>query len=115
MNASFLLAKNLKNLRLTKGLSQGELAKKIGVSKNTIFLIESQKSWIRKETLLALSKFFDVSSDSFFAPDGLSKLASDLSVKKESKKSRPQPVEAIKEIKSLLKIIELELKASTIK
>ena len=45
MSEDEVLAKKLRAYRYKKGLSQEELAKQIGVSKETI------RSWIRKETI----------------------------------------------------------------
>lgn len=41
MNDTLLLKNNLKNIRTEKGLSQAQLAKMVGVSRNTISSIET--------------------------------------------------------------------------
>lgn len=56
-------ARNLKALRLEKGLGQATLAKEIGVSCGIISLWENEKREPTKHYLVLLAKFFDVSLD----------------------------------------------------
>lgn len=58
---SIQLGKNIKKLRIEKGLKQIELAKKIGVSCNTISMIERGKINIGIERLLYFTCIFEVS------------------------------------------------------
>lgn len=57
-------AKNLKELRLERGLGQVELAKSIGVSKGIISLWENGKREPTMYYLILLAKFFEISIDS---------------------------------------------------
>ena len=57
-------AKNLKELRLERGLGQVELAKSIGVSKGIISLWENGKREPTMYYLILLAKFFETSIDS---------------------------------------------------
>ena len=54
---------NLKTLRITAGLGQVELANKLGVSKGIISLWENGLREPSMSSLIALSKFFNVSID----------------------------------------------------
>ena len=53
----------MKELRLEKGLRQIDLANKINVSQQTISRIEKGENSFPAETLVQLSKYFQVSSD----------------------------------------------------
>lgn len=53
----------IRELRKKKGMSQTELAEKIGVSLNTMSKIESDKSDIPSESLKKVSEIFEVSAD----------------------------------------------------
>jgi len=54
---------NLKELRLEKELGQVELAKAIGVSKGVISLWENGLREPNMNSLISLSKFFNISID----------------------------------------------------
>ena len=56
-------AENLKSLRLSKDISQAELANKIGVSAGIISLWEHQKREPLMHSLLVLATYFGVSID----------------------------------------------------
>ena len=53
----------LKELRLEKSLTQSQLAKEIGASKQNISDWETGKSETNFETLVKIAKFFKVSTD----------------------------------------------------
>lgn len=53
----------IKELRKDKGISQAELAKKTGLSTGCIGMLEIGKQGPTASTLIALSKFFQVSTD----------------------------------------------------
>lgn len=53
----------LKNLRMSKGLSQEELSNKFGVSTSTIGMYETNKREPNFELLKEFAKFFNVSTD----------------------------------------------------
>lgn len=55
--------KNLKELREKKGLSQLQLAMKLGLNQNTISRYESGQREADYQTLIMLADFFDVSID----------------------------------------------------
>ena len=55
--------KNLKALRENKGLSQLQLALKLGMSQNTISRYENCQREADYQTLILLADFFDVSID----------------------------------------------------
>ncbi len=57
------LAKNVKNLRNRKGLSQEELAENSGLSQRTIQRIENGETEPRGDSLIRLAKTFGVSPD----------------------------------------------------
>ena len=58
-----IFIKRLKEIRKDKGLSMSELANKIGVSTNTISRWERGERIPNLEALVALAKFFKVSTD----------------------------------------------------
>ncbi len=55
--------KNLKKLRESKGLSQMQLALKLGMNQNTISRYENGEREADYQTLILLADFFDVSID----------------------------------------------------
>ena len=57
------LATNLTRLRAGKGLSQGQLALAVGLSRNTITDIELSRVNVIQDTLDTLATFFHVSTD----------------------------------------------------
>ncbi len=58
-----LLGKRIKQLRVQKGLSASELAKRIGLSRPALSLVETGKRGISIEIAKKLSEFFNVSVD----------------------------------------------------
>ena len=61
------LGEKIKELRLEKGLSQTQLANKIGVSQKGIDYWERNVNEPKASYLIALVKFFEISYDEFFA------------------------------------------------
>lgn len=62
-DAKFVLAKRLVDLRVKNGISQEELAKKIGITRQSLSLYEKSERTINIDILLRISKVFDVSAD----------------------------------------------------
>ena len=60
---------DIKERRLERGLSQAELAKAMGVSRQTINSIETQKYTPSLPLALALGRFFDVRVEEMFDGD----------------------------------------------
>ncbi|HDZ0143471.1 TPA: helix-turn-helix transcriptional regulator [Staphylococcus aureus] len=59
-----MLGRNIKLLRISENLSQDDLAKKIKVSKQSIYVWEKGEVLPDCENLMILSKHFDISIDS---------------------------------------------------
>ncbi|HDH6622200.1 TPA: helix-turn-helix transcriptional regulator [Staphylococcus aureus] len=59
-----MLGRNIKLLRISENLSQDDLAKKIKVSKQSIYVWEKGEVLPDCENLMILSKYFDISIDS---------------------------------------------------
>lgn len=57
------IGQRIKELRVSKKLSQKELAEKLGVSRGNVGDWESEKSKPGADALLALSRFFGVTAD----------------------------------------------------
>ena len=58
-----MLNRNIRTLRLRRGLNQTELASALGVSKQTVSNWENDNILPSVDMLLRLSKFFSVSTD----------------------------------------------------
>lgn len=58
-----VFAKRLKELREERKLSQNQLAKLIGVTHTAIRLWELNERTVNADAIIALAKFFNVSSD----------------------------------------------------
>ncbi|HCY8303650.1 TPA: helix-turn-helix transcriptional regulator [Staphylococcus aureus] len=59
-----MLGRNIKLLRISENLSQDDLAKKIKVSEQSIYVWEKGEVLPDCENLMILSKYFDISIDS---------------------------------------------------
>jgi len=68
-----MIAKTLKKLRKSTGLSQPQLAKKIGVANSTISFWENGITKPKGSYIIILAKFFDVSTDYLLGLDDSSK------------------------------------------
>ena len=62
-NDSIKLGKNMKRIRINKGLSQGDIFRSLGVSRGFISNIESGKTNPTLSTIAKLAKALGVSSD----------------------------------------------------
>lgn len=60
------IGKNIKNLRLERGLSQEKLAEYVNLSREHLSCIERGKYSINLETLYNISEFFDIDIKHFF-------------------------------------------------
>jgi len=56
-------AEILKDLRIDKGLSQSELARKTGLNQSTITLWEASKSLPNLDSMIIIADYFGVSLD----------------------------------------------------
>lgn len=61
-----VLAKNVKQLREAHGLTLDQLGEAIGVSRQQIWNIENEKSWITLDKIEKLAKHFNVEEDLLF-------------------------------------------------
>jgi transcriptional regulator with XRE-family HTH domain len=61
-----IFSRNLKKYRESEGLTQDELAKKIGATPQTIWALENGKSWVSSKTLESLSRELRVEDSAFF-------------------------------------------------
>lgn len=61
------LAKNIRELRVAKGLTQEQLAGRCEVSEQTIQLYESEKRWISSSMVTAIAKALKVDEEALFA------------------------------------------------
>lgn len=63
------LSKNIEHLRKRAGISQEELGKQIGVSKQTVCLYETGRREPRISTLIIIARYFAVSVDDLLVKD----------------------------------------------
>ena len=61
---------DVRQLRSERGLSQGELAQKLGVSRQTINAIENDRYTPTLGLAIAIARFFDKSVEEVFHADG---------------------------------------------
>jgi len=70
MNEREILAKNLRQYRQVKGLTQKDLAAKIGLSKDTISKIETSKqNNVGLKYLVSICRHLDISIEQLFLED----------------------------------------------
>lgn len=55
----------IKHIRVSKGVSQKDMAKKFGISQNYLSLIESNKKTPSNETLTEFARHLNISKDAF--------------------------------------------------
>ncbi len=65
-----MISDNIKKYRKENNLSQDELAEKLGVSRQSISLWETGQTQPTIENIIALSRIFNVSTDSILDNDG---------------------------------------------
>lgn len=63
------LGKNLKKLRLAKGLSQEQLTETVGLERETISSIEVGRAYTSSEVLASFCNFFEVEPGAFYNPN----------------------------------------------
>jgi len=99
MSERAILGKNIKSLRQAKGLTQKELARKVGLTSDTISKIESEKQEnIGSKHLISICRELDVSMEELFMADPETKF-----IKLVFSKQNIRSVERIiNEIKSIL-------------
>ncbi|MCM1338513.1 MAG: helix-turn-helix domain-containing protein [Muribaculaceae bacterium] len=61
-----ILGKNIKTLRLSKNLTQEQLAEIVGLERKSITAIETGASFTSSDVLAKLSNYFNVELDFFF-------------------------------------------------
>lgn len=76
------LGKNLKNLRIAKGLSQEKLAEFIGLERETISSIEVGRAFTSSEVLASFSNFFMVEPSYFLKSNFIEQTQKILDIKK---------------------------------
>ena len=57
------ISKRLRQLRVERGLTQGELAERLGIARNSIFSYETSRRVPDIDVLAKLAEFFEVTSD----------------------------------------------------
>lgn len=73
MKITEVLASNIRALREHRGLTLEELGKMIGVSKQAIWNIENQQSWITLDKIEKLAMFFGIEQHELFSATNLKK------------------------------------------
>ena len=61
-----IIGKKIKELRIEKGLSQEQLAKKLNISRSALALYETAKRQVPNELLPEIASFFNVTIDYIF-------------------------------------------------
>jgi len=61
-----VLANNIISLRLAHKMSASELARQIGVTRQAIYNIENESSWVSLEKIEALAKVFGIEQHELF-------------------------------------------------
>ena len=76
------LGKNLKKLRLAKGLSQEQLAETVGLERETISSIEVGRAYTSSEVLASFCNFFEVEPGAFYTPNYIEHSEKERDIKK---------------------------------
>lgn len=61
-----IVGNNIKTIRLSRGMTQEQMAEKLNRSVNFVSLIELGKSGMSIETIIAICNILDISSESLF-------------------------------------------------
>lgn len=61
-----IIGNNIKTIRLSRGITQEQIAEKLNRSVNFVSLIELGKSGMSVETIIAICNILDISSESIF-------------------------------------------------
>lgn len=61
-----IIGSNIKTIRLSKGITQEQIAEKLNRSVNFVSLIELGKSGMSGQTIIALCNILDISTESIF-------------------------------------------------
>lgn len=61
-----IIGNNVKTIRLSRGVTQEQMAEKLNRSVNFVSLIELGKSGMSVETIIAICNILDISSESIF-------------------------------------------------
>lgn len=61
-----IIGNNIKTIRLSRGMTQEQMAEKLNRSVNFVSLIELGKSGMSVETIIAICNILDISSESIF-------------------------------------------------
>ena len=105
------LGLRLKHLRIEKGLTQEELAEKVGLKKPTISCYESDKRQPDYNTLMKLADIFGVTIDGLLGRGDLFPLTDDERTFLDHYKSLP--VKEKNEAESYLKFLKIKREASS--
>ena len=65
-NVLEIIGNNIKAIRLSRGMTQEQMAEKLNRSVNFVSLIELGKSGMSVETIIAICNILDISSESIF-------------------------------------------------
>ncbi len=63
-------AERLKELRMDKGLSIAALAKEVGIGSSSLCRWENEQADVKGSQLIALAKYFDVTTDYLLGLEG---------------------------------------------
>jgi transcriptional regulator with XRE-family HTH domain len=107
-----LIGARLKKIRLARGLSQAQLAEKIGVTRETITAYESGRARLLDDVILSLAKALTTSADELLGlkkSDTVSTDAPSVQVARRMQRIKKLPAA---EQKAILKNIDMFLKAA---
>lgn len=69
LKVSKVLATNIKRLRESRGLTLEELGSRVGVSKQAIWALENERSWITIDKVSKLALYFQIEEHELFTAD----------------------------------------------
>lgn len=78
-----IFGKNIRNLRITNGLTQEELAEIVGLERKSITAIETGVSYTSSDILAKLSNYFNVELSFFYKTDYIEQTNVEINIKKE--------------------------------